>query len=138
MGLQVPVSDIYLHRYSAEFTIYREMLQNANDAGAKQFKLKFDLNEDGLVKTLCFINDGRIFTKEDWSRLCRIAEGNPDENKVLTVLLYRMYILILRLDSLELVFTACSRYLKSHSSPRVIPVLRFTGKEISSIQEGKR
>jgi hypothetical protein len=27
-------------------------------------------------------NNGRVFSREDWHRLKKIAEGNPDEQKV--------------------------------------------------------
>jgi hypothetical protein len=27
-------------------------------------------------------NNGRVFAPEDWNRLKKIAEGNPDEQKV--------------------------------------------------------
>lgn len=27
-------------------------------------------------------NDGLVFREEDWNRLKKIAEGNPDENKI--------------------------------------------------------
>jgi hypothetical protein len=27
-------------------------------------------------------NDGQVFREEDWARLKKIAEGNPDENKI--------------------------------------------------------
>jgi hypothetical protein len=39
-----------------------------------------------LVKTkarrLLVKNDGQAFREEDWQRLKRIAEGNPDETKI--------------------------------------------------------
>lgn len=35
-----------------------------------------------LVGALTLRNNGRPFSEEDWSRLRKIAEGNPDEQKV--------------------------------------------------------
>lgn len=37
------------------------------------------------VKRLLVTNNGAVFEAEDWSRLKRIAEGNPDEQKIGTV-----------------------------------------------------
>lgn len=81
--------DKILARYSAEFTIFRELLQNANDAGAQTVEIHFDevekgglfLGKDKYAK-LTVKNDGRAFSTEDWNRLKKIAEGNPDEQKV--------------------------------------------------------
>ncbi|OMH85590.1 hypothetical protein AX774_g878 [Zancudomyces culisetae] len=117
------------YRYSAEFTIYRELLQNANDAEASEVKIIFhtknngedsiseysDAEEvidtavdetqdqgpevmglEGIYKTaaekktklneqytsVSVCNNGRSFSSEDWKRLKKIAEGNPDEQKV--------------------------------------------------------
>ena len=89
--------DKILVRYSAEFTIYREVIQNANDAGATSVEIIFtyearlkDATESSSKKkqthkiiAITFRNDGRPFSKEDWTRLTKIAEGNPDEDKVL-------------------------------------------------------
>jgi HSP90 family molecular chaperone len=75
--------DKILARYSSEYTVYRELIQNANDAGAKQIKITF--NVDSISKK-CFSvsveNNGRALSEEDWKRLKRIAEGNPDEHKI--------------------------------------------------------
>lgn len=35
-----------------------------------------------LLGALTLRNNGRPFTDEDWTRLKKIAEGNPDEQKV--------------------------------------------------------
>ncbi|KAJ7675084.1 hypothetical protein B0H17DRAFT_1170632 [Mycena rosella] len=99
--------DKVLARYSGEFTVFRELLQNSDDAQSKRVEIRFQtqagLNRDGnsveasgesarsqtlpdLKTALChqwtFKNDGMAFRKEDWDRLKKIAEGNPDEEKI--------------------------------------------------------
>lgn len=72
-------------RYSAEFTVYRELIQNANDAGANEIQIEFktmNLNSQNMVESIVVKNNGRAFTQDDWRRLKKIAEGNPDEQKV--------------------------------------------------------
>lgn len=84
--------DKILARYSAEFTIYRELIQNANDAGARHVKIELSgpertqSDDTNTIPThfneLTVKNDGRIFQDEDWNRLRKIAEGNPDADKI--------------------------------------------------------
>ncbi|RPB25707.1 hypothetical protein L211DRAFT_822540 [Terfezia boudieri ATCC MYA-4762] len=94
--------DKVLARYSGEHTTLRELLQNAADANASSVEIRFQsqpLNtgltasagsdvEDprDLLKLKCrrmlVKNDGHAFREEDWQRLKRIAEGNPDETKI--------------------------------------------------------
>ncbi|KAL6309180.1 hypothetical protein BKA93DRAFT_925530 [Sparassis latifolia] len=104
--------DKVLARYSGEFTVFRELLQNSDDAGARAVEIHFETkdfleskNEDAatevsedktlardqrrsldkkaaLVHQWTFKNNGMIFRDEDWSRLKKIAEGNPDEEKI--------------------------------------------------------
>ncbi|ORY08409.1 hypothetical protein K493DRAFT_272766 [Basidiobolus meristosporus CBS 931.73] len=86
--------DKILARYSAPFTIYRELLQNANDAGATEAKIHFrtktpddahnptSFDPNASCHTVLFQNNGRPFQPEDWNRLKKIAEGNPDEQKI--------------------------------------------------------
>jgi hypothetical protein len=97
--------DKVLARYSGEWTTLRELLQNAADAGASKIKIQFDTlpsstvpapspqvtDRSGLLKhtvlhhtlrRLLVTNDGAAFNENDWSRLKRIAEGNPDEAKI--------------------------------------------------------
>ncbi|KAI9221451.1 hypothetical protein BC828DRAFT_404910 [Blastocladiella britannica] len=87
--------DKILARYSAAHTIYRELVQNSNDAGADTVEIRFDsvpvnpsdnLSPAGTLPThfcaLSYRNNGRIFTDADWHRLKSIAEGNPDETKI--------------------------------------------------------
>lgn len=98
--------DKVLARYSGEFTVFRELLQNSDDAGAHSVEIRFEtesylsrekrsdvepdesLKEDlpnlktALVHQWTFRNNGMRFRDEDWNRLKKIAEGNPDEEKI--------------------------------------------------------
>jgi hypothetical protein len=95
--------DKVLARYSGEWTTLRELLQNAADAQATTVKIKFETLPSAQVplanttnqsevlkhvllnhtlKRLMVVNDGQAFGTNDWSRLKRIAEGNPDETKI--------------------------------------------------------
>lgn len=83
--------DKILARYSTEYTIFREMLQNADDAGAKAISIEFKSAPMGAVEKLLkapvcesivFKNNGAPFSDSDFSRLLKIAEGNPDEQKI--------------------------------------------------------
>lgn len=97
--------DKVLARYSGEWTTLRELIQNAADASAKKVVIKFDTLPSSTVPLpdpstatdsarlkhvlmnhtllrLLVSNDGEAFQENDWSRLKRIAEGNPDETKI--------------------------------------------------------
>ncbi|KAG8933600.1 hypothetical protein FRC02_011522 [Tulasnella sp. 418] len=101
--------DKVLARYSGEFTVFRELLQNADDAAARTVEIHFNTEaylakvESGIqppetepsfspstlpnLKTQplaqwSFRNDGMPFRDEDWNRLTKIAVGNPDERKI--------------------------------------------------------
>ncbi|MCJ1353498.1 MAG: hypothetical protein MMC33_003484 [Icmadophila ericetorum] len=95
--------DKVLARYSGEWTVLRELLQNAADANATKVTIKFETLPSSSVplpqpatgsnllkhtllyhtlKRLIVTNDGQPFGSNDWSRLKRIAEGNPDETKI--------------------------------------------------------
>lgn len=95
--------DKVLARYSGEWTTLRELIQNAADAQATTVMVKYETlpstqvplpnttNRSELLKhvvshhtarRLVVQNDGQPFTKTDWGRLKRIAEGNPDETKI--------------------------------------------------------
>lgn len=95
--------DKVLARYSGEWTTLRELIQNAADASAKKVVIKFETlpsptvpvpttgDESDRLKhvllhhtlaRLLVSNDGESFGENDWSRLKRIAEGNPDETKI--------------------------------------------------------
>lgn len=84
-------------------TVIRELLQNAADASATQVTVKFEtlpsttvptplgLDQSASIKhvishhtvqRLTLRNNGTPFNANDWARLKRIAEGNPDETKI--------------------------------------------------------
>lgn len=62
------------------------MIQNANDAGASEVQIEFrtiaSSSGRASIKNMVIRNNGRAFTEDDWRRLKKIAEGNPDEQKV--------------------------------------------------------
>ncbi|KAL4076679.1 hypothetical protein V8B97DRAFT_2021990 [Scleroderma yunnanense] len=94
--------DKVLARYSGEFTVFRELLQNSDDARSSAAEIRFETasylrrrEEDSRNNTVAlpdlittpvsqwtFRNNGITFRDEDWSRLRKIAEGNPDEEKI--------------------------------------------------------
>lgn len=95
--------DKVLARYSGDWTTLRELLQNAADASAKRVTIKLEtlpsstvpvpLSQQPLallkhvlqhhtLKSTTVENDGEVFKATDWSRLKKIAEGNPDETKI--------------------------------------------------------
>ncbi|KAK3709574.1 hypothetical protein LTR37_010795 [Vermiconidia calcicola] len=95
--------DKVLARYSGEWTTLRELIQNAADAQASKVTIRFETSPSSSVplpqsqnsgehlkhvllhhtiKTLLVTNDGDTFNENDWQRLKRIAEGNPDETKI--------------------------------------------------------
>ncbi|EED19229.1 hypothetical protein TSTA_025460 [Talaromyces stipitatus ATCC 10500] len=84
-------------------TVLREMIQNAADASATRVTVKFETLPSTTVplpnpadptaplkhiiahhtlRRLIISNNGHAFTEKDWSRLKRIADGNPDETKI--------------------------------------------------------
>ncbi|KAG8958917.1 hypothetical protein FRC03_008701 [Tulasnella sp. 419] len=101
--------DKVLARYSGEFTVFRELLQNSDDADATNAEIHFntqaykDRVKSGTPKQhlkegssnyalqnlktrplaqWIFRNDGMPFRDQDWDRLKKIAKGNPDEKKI--------------------------------------------------------
>ncbi|GBB83189.1 hypothetical protein RclHR1_00010071 [Rhizophagus clarus] len=73
--------DKILARYSCKFVIYRELMQNSDDAESSSVKIIFKTNGSKITRIL-FKNNGFAFRSEDWDRLVKIAEGNPDEQKI--------------------------------------------------------
>lgn len=75
-------------------TLFRELLQNSDDACSRHVEIHYQTLSDPVgyedmsqvTKRLCcqlvFKNDGVLFREEDWQRISRIAEGNPDEEKI--------------------------------------------------------
>ncbi|KAJ7188459.1 hypothetical protein C8R46DRAFT_1171527 [Mycena filopes] len=90
--------DKVLARYSGEFTVFRELLQNSDDAQSKRVEIRFQTHvgdgdapstaealpdlKTALTTQWTFKNDGNAFAASDWDRLKKIAEGNPDEEKI--------------------------------------------------------
>ena len=98
-----PLIDKVLARYSGEWTTLRELLQNAADASATTATIRWETLPSATVpvpqsadrsdllkhiiahhslKRLVVSNNGQPFNNNDWSRLKKIAEGNPDETKI--------------------------------------------------------
>ena len=99
INIQIP-ADLCLH---GNRTVLRELLQNAADASASKVTIRFETIPSSTVplpptatpsalakhtilnhtlKRLVVANDGQPFGPNDWARLKRIAEGNPDETKI--------------------------------------------------------
>ena len=97
------LTDAYWTQLKPSRTVLRELLQNAADASASRVTIKFETIPSSTVplpqnatpsalakhtilnhtlKRLVVTNDGQPFGPNDWSRLKRIAEGNPDETKI--------------------------------------------------------
>jgi uncharacterized protein YkuJ len=73
--------DKILARYASANAVYRELLQNSNDAEAKTAEIYFEMSGD-VVSQVVYRNNGMAFRPQDWKRLTAIAEGNPDVSKV--------------------------------------------------------
>ena len=73
--------DKILARYATASAVYRELLQNSNDANATVSEIDFTI-KDGIVESVTYRNNGFPFREQDWDRLRKIAEGNPDASKV--------------------------------------------------------
>ena len=73
--------DKILARYATAGAVYRELLQNSNDAEATNAEVHFTTSE-GIVKQVMYRNNGMPFRDQVWARLKKIAEGNPDVSKV--------------------------------------------------------
>ncbi|CAG8609038.1 5403_t:CDS:10, partial [Paraglomus occultum] len=81
--------DKVLARYSTKFVVFRELMQNADDAKSSKIEIFFETDgsteADPNIKIctrILFKNNGFIFRPEDWDRLKKIAEGNPDQQKI--------------------------------------------------------
>eukprot|EP00957_Ditylum_brightwellii_P126792 9664745-Ditylum_brightwellii.AAC.1 len=75
--------DKILARYASAGAVYRELLQNSNDAEATHAEIHLKTSDSSsMVKEVTYRNNGHPFRPQDWSRLRKIAEGNPDETKV--------------------------------------------------------
>ena len=103
--------DKILARYATPNSVYRELIQNSNDADAAVVeiilstsgslsgasttatssledamrggsKVATTTRQQQLVTQVIYRNNGLPFRSQDWDRLRKIAEGNPDETKV--------------------------------------------------------
>ncbi|CAG8586335.1 13835_t:CDS:10, partial [Racocetra persica] len=74
--------DKMLSRYSSEFVVFRELMQNSDDARASAVEIVFENIVGETYSRMLFKNNGLAFRSEDWNRLKKIAEGNPDEQKI--------------------------------------------------------
>ncbi|CAG8587187.1 9394_t:CDS:10, partial [Dentiscutata erythropus] len=74
--------DKMLSRYSTKFAVFRELLQNSDDATSSSVEIVFEGTKRENYSRLLFKNNGMNFRKQDWDRLKKIAEGNPDEQKI--------------------------------------------------------
>jgi hypothetical protein len=83
--------DKMLARYSSDFVVCRELIQNSDDAKATSFHFEItcDSNlsseKDFHNKTITeirAINNGLIFNETDWKRVAAIAEGNTNVESV--------------------------------------------------------
>ena len=75
--------DKILARYATDFGALRELVQNADDAGATEVEVELLFATGGSEP--CHIrvwNNGRAFNEADWLRVRKIAAGNPDESSV--------------------------------------------------------
>ena len=83
--------DKMLARYSSDFVVCRELIQNSDDAKATSFH--FEITCDSNVssekdfhnKTITeirAINNGLVFNETDWKRVAAIAEGNTNVESV--------------------------------------------------------
>jgi len=103
--------DKILARYASAGAVYRELLQNSNDAEATIAEVYFTTtttttttstttttttsktlssqsssnlgrHSSNIVSSVKYRNNGMPFRPQDWDRLKKIAEGNPDESKI--------------------------------------------------------
>lgn len=84
--------DKILARYSSDFVVFRELIQNADDVRATSFQLSISCRRPDSKSTGHFhgcaitelraSNNGQPFTEVDWERVAAIADGNIDVNSV--------------------------------------------------------
>ncbi|CAF3997273.1 unnamed protein product [Rotaria sp. Silwood2] len=86
--------DKMLARYSSDFVVCRELIQNSDDAKATSFHFEITCNDGSLSSSLekdfhnktiteiRAINNGLVFNETDWKRVAAIAEGNTNVESV--------------------------------------------------------
>mgnify|MGYP005842116513 CR=1 FL=1 len=87
--------DKILARYATSGAVYRELIQNSNDAEATVAEISFTTEENSnTVKQVMYRNNGFPFRNQDWDRLKKIAEGNPSPEKVRALHLFAIGFLV--------------------------------------------
>ncbi|KAG5181242.1 hypothetical protein JKP88DRAFT_241511 [Tribonema minus] len=74
-----------LARYATDFFSLKELVQNADDAGATHVQIRLTRSATpgtGTFSRLVVRNNGRPFQSSDWERITTIAGGNPDSASV--------------------------------------------------------
>jgi hypothetical protein len=83
--------DKILARYSSDFVVCRELIQNADDARATSFSFEFICEPTGSrretlhnsnITEIRAVNNGAVFEETDWIRVASIAEGNTNIESV--------------------------------------------------------
>ncbi|CAF1432853.1 unnamed protein product [Rotaria sordida] len=87
--------DKMLARYSSDFVVCRELIQNSDDAKATSFHFEITCDNESssslssekdfhnkTITEICAINNGLIFNETDWKRVAAIAEGNTNVESV--------------------------------------------------------
>ena len=102
VNLRRLIEDI-LSSYSVHFFVFRELIQNADDAKASSFSLEIKCDAPSSSEEIDFhnrviteidtINDGLVFSETYWKRVATIADGNTDAASVgrffLRIFIYR-------------------------------------------------
>ncbi|CAF3564368.1 unnamed protein product [Rotaria sp. Silwood1] len=83
-----------LARYSSDFVVCRELIQNSDDAKATSFHFEITCDDGSLssssekyfhnktITEIRTINNGLIFNETDWKRVAAIAEGNTNVESI--------------------------------------------------------
>ncbi|KIY74271.1 hypothetical protein CYLTODRAFT_416120 [Cylindrobasidium torrendii FP15055 ss-10] len=87
-----------LSRYSTQLAVFRELLQNSDDAQATEAEIHYVPTAEGKillekattlddlqsieVEQWIIRNNGMTFREQDWNRLKKIADGNPEADKI--------------------------------------------------------
>jgi len=86
--------DKMLARYSSDFVVCRELIQNSDDAKATSFHFEITCDVGGggsssekdfhnkTITEIRAINNGLVFNETDWKRVAAIAEGNTNVESV--------------------------------------------------------
>lgn len=83
--------DKMLARYSSDFVVCRELIQNSDDAKATSFHFEITCDGQGssekdfhnrTITEIRTINNGLVFNETDWKRVAAIAEGNTNVESV--------------------------------------------------------